>query len=558
MSKKNLILKKIQSLRKKKFTAKDRLLVAVLSIGAVLIVFFVLYLIIYALSQRNIAHFLPAEETVVYIEFENFDLQPKLQSSSKLATTMMQDGIKKLLNTEDGADVTSWTNGKFGFALIETSSANSPVYFVQTSSRGKALKFFESLGVQDEEILKSNKTGTAIYSYSQSQLFHFTFVGPHVFISTNKNLLQKIQDVYAGKLPTLSEDENYQKSFSNLPRSSWMKGYINFQALKFDKIEVNNVIEPLKNVINHFAITVRQNPNGFHFNVFANLNKDVLSLQEGYGGNTRFAYDLTNYISSKNLALYIGGANLSQEWQNTLSTISNLNPAYGIILESIINAQVTNVFGRDVSLRNDVYPLFEGEYALAIGNTEDNLKDVRLILSSSDQSFSEIKLAKMMIGFKYIAAKFAPKIHKVTLPDGTESIELIPDNSKLEEGKETYEGYEVHCIDVQNSSTGFCYTVTDDLIVMTNNKKGVLNTIDMTLLPQFTLSQHQPFRQTISNLSKVSDEITFIDIQKSIPFIENNQYGLLAKPFLNKFDAASWVKHYFDDGVSAEGYILIK
>ena len=557
MSKKNLLLKKIQNLKKKKFTTKDRLLLAVGAIGVVLLVFFVLYLIIYAFSQRNIAHFLPANETVTYIEFENFNLQPKLQATSKLTTTIIQDSLNKLLNTEDSTDITNWTNGKFGFALIKTDSANSPVYFVQTNSRGKALKFFNQLALPEEEILKSNKIGSAIYSYSQSQAFHFTFVGPHVFISMNKDSLQQIQDVYSGKIATLSENEDYQKSFGNLPRSSWMRSYVNFQTLEFDKIEVNSVIQPLKHVINHFAITIRQNPNGFHFNVFANLNKDVLELQNSYKENTRFAYDLTDYISSKNLALYMGGANLSQEWQNTLSTISNLNPAYGIILESIINAQVANVFGRDVDLRNDIYPLFEGEYALAIGNNK-GIKDVRLILSNSDQDFAETKLAKMMTGFKYLAAKFAPKIHKVTLPDGTESIELIPDNTKLEESEETYEGYEVHCIDIQNSNTGFCYTVTNDLIVMTNNREGVLNTIDMTLSPQFTLSQHQPFRQTISNLSKVSDEITFIDIQKSLAFVENNQYGLLATPFLEVFDAASWVKHYFDDGVSAEGYILIK
>ena len=163
-----------------------------------------------------------------------------------------------------------------------------------------------------------------------------------------------------------------------------------------------------------------------------------------------------------------------------------------------------------------------------------------------------------MKGFKYLAAKFAPKIHRITLPDGTESVELIPDNSKVEKANETHEGYEINCIDVQNSNSGFCYTVTDELIVMTNNKEAVIDTIDMTLLPQFTLSQHQPFRQTISNLSKISDEITFIDIQKSLSFIEGNQYGLLAKPFLEAFDAVSWVKHYFDDGVSTEGYILIK
>jgi len=111
---------------------------------------------------------------------------------------------------------------------------------------------------------------------------------------------------------------------------------------------------------------------------------------------------------------------------------------------------------------------------------------------------------------------------------------------------------------VVNTSSGFCYTATDELMVIANNRNTAIKTIDLTISPKYVLSQHQPFRQTISNLSKVSDEITFIDIQKSLPLIATKSYGMLAEPFLKEFDAVSWVKHYFDDGVSTEGYILIK
>jgi hypothetical protein len=72
------------------------------------------------------------------------------------------------------------------------------------------------------------------------------------------------------------------------------------------------------------------------------------------------------------------------------------------------------------------------------------------------------------------------------------------------------------------------------------------------------LSQHQPFRQTIGNLSKVSDEITFVDLQETLPVFNTNPYYQLAEKYLKPLSAVSWVKHYFDDGVSAEGYLLIK
>jgi len=558
--KSSVILKKLHLLRSEKLTFKDKLLLGILGLGFVLLIIFIFYLIWFSFSQKSIAHFLPEDKTVAYIEFEDFALPLKLETSEAFNKEQLEKVFNRLFGVDFKTAGIDWDKGCFGATLIGSSNSNSvPVFFMETGSRRKTLNLFKQLALPEEELAKSGTTRLPIYSYPQSHSFSFAFVGPYTFVSNNLTPLKIIQEVYNGEIPALTGQKDYQKSLSSLPRQNWISGYLNFQSLNFgDSITASNIIEPLKHVINHVALSVRKNQTGFHFNTFVNLTPDLLSLREGLD-KTRFAYKLTDYISSKNLALYIGGANLSQEWQNTLDTISNLNPAYGVILESIIRAQITKVFGDQVSLRNDFYPLFEGEYALAVAKSEENDRtNVSLILSHSDQKFAETKLAKMMQGFKFLAAQFAPKLREVTLPDGTISRELVADTSKLQEITETYEGYNVHCVEVVNTSSGFCYTVTDELMVMANNLDTTTQTIDLTLSPKYVLSQHQPFRQTISNLSKVSDEITFIDIQKATPLITGKSYGMLFEPFLKEFEAVSWVKHYFDDGVSTEGYLLIK
>ncbi|MBU1934566.1 DUF3352 domain-containing protein [Patescibacteria group bacterium] len=554
------LLKKIQGLRKKNMTFKDRFLLAIIALGFILLIFLIFYVIWYAYSQRSVAHFLPAEQTVAYVEFEDFVLPTKLQSTTELAKQEVENNIKTVFGIEDMSAITNWAGARFGITLIQSDEEiSTPVFFIQTRSRHKAVSFFEGLALPEEKLEKTGTLRLPIYSYPQSQSFNFAFVGPFVFISNEISPLEAIQDTFEDEALAISDQEDYRKSISNLPRQSWMRGYINFQALHFENIAASNIVEPLKYAVNHLAWTVRQNQNGFHFNTFVNLNKDLLELNESFADDTRFAYKLTDYIGSENLALYIGGANLSDEWQNTLETISNLNPAYGIILESIIRAQVSKVFGDEVNLRNDLYPLFEGEYALAIGLDEESEKiNLSLILSHDNQEFVETKLEKLMDGFRYLAAQFAPKLNIVTLPDGTESRELIADSSKLEESSEEYEGYDVNCMEVTGTSGGFCYTTTNELLVITNSRDLTLEAVDLSMSPQFVLSQYQPFRQAISNLSKVSDELTFVDIQRILPLISNNPYGIIAEPFLNKFDAISWVKHYFDDGVSVEGYLLIK
>lgn len=559
MKKKNNILKKLQKAKKKKITIKDRILLISLALGTILFVFFILYIIWMNYGQRSVAYYLPTDKTVAFIEFKDLSLPSKMQDASSISKIEIETALKEMIGTDDVSTITKLTNNNVGIALIENKKLlNIPILFAKTNSRKKTLEFFESLTLPDETLVKSGSLRLPIYSYPSGQSFHFAFIGSFIFISSEIEPLELIKNTFELKESSISEQDDYKKSISNLPKYSWAKLYINFKAINSNDIALSSVVEPLKYAIDHFAMTIKKTQNGFKFNTFLNLNKNLLPLGKNYHDQSKFAYKLTDLVSSKNLALYIGGANLSDEWENTLNTISNLNPAYGLILESLIRAQVNNVFGEEISLRNDIYPLLEGEYALSIGTENVENLDFSLVLSHNNKEFAKTKLKKLMKGFRFLAAKFSPKLQIVTLPDGTESRELVSDANKLSESNEEYEGYNVNCLEIKGVNSGFCYTVLDNLLVITNKKETAINIINLSISPEFVLSQYQPFRQTISNLSKINDEITFIDIQKIIPLIINNKYGLIISPFLNKLDATSWVKHYFDDGVSTEGFVLIK
>ncbi len=562
MEYKKKLLKKIKHLKKKKTSVFDRTLITLLGIGGLVVIGLIITQLLNFLPQKSIANFLPADKTLVFLEAKDLELPTKLQNVINplwREKTQSQNRMAEVLGSTFGVDFIniqeSWGKGHIAFALIQKDDLTSnPVLFIKTRSKRKALKYFKSLTLP-EETIQSEGGNNPIYSYSQGQPFSFAFVGNFVAIAKEKTALGFVQDALMEEGNALSEGEKYQKSINNLPRNKWILGYVNFRKLTFkDNAAISNIIEPLKHTINHFAFTVRKNPGGFHFNTFLNLNQNLLSLQEdGKGG---FAYELTDYVLSDNLAFYFGGANLEAEWQNTLSTISNLNPAYGVILEGVIRAQISDIFGSEIDLRNDIYPLFEGEYAVAIGIKEGK-KEVSLILSHSDKDFVKKKLKKLSQGFRFLASKFAPKVHLVTLPDGSESRELIPDEDSILESKESHGGYEVNCIEVSNTDSGFCYSATDELIIMTNSKESIVDIIELND-ESTVLSQEPSFRKTLGNLSKVSDEITYINIEKATELLSGNAYIMALKPLLDNFDATSYVKHYFADGVSSEGYILIK
>lgn len=559
MSKK-LLLKKLLEKGKKKTTILDRVLFGILAIGLLLMILFFIYLIWFNLTNRSVTHLLPAEKTVAYFELEDLILPPQIEQQNLFDLL----GISSLLKVHFGIDTKDLrdhlNHGRMGMALMQDeNNKNNLLLFFRTRSRSDAINYFSNLGFENETLAETVDRKNIIYSYPQSRSFVFSFIGPYLFIAENVESLELIQSVYLAELSSLNDDLNYQKSMADLPRQAWGQGYLNIQMLDFGLDHpTNQIVNPLKHIVNHLALTIRKEQNGFHFNSLLSINPNLLQLKSGFTDSKTFRYQLADYLSSKNTAAYIGGAQLSDEWENTLETISHLNPSYGLIMEGLLRAQINRIFGDDVNLRDDIYPLFEGEYAVALERLENDRMGLKLILKHTDQNFAKAKLEKLLDGFQLLAAQFAPKLTVFTLPDGTESRELVADPTRLKDFKETYEDYEIKCLNITDSTYGFCYTVTDELIVLSNHPESVKETIDLSISPRFILSQSQSFRQSISNLSAVSDEITYVSLPNTEALLKDTPIGIFVDNLLSPFDSTMWIKHYFNDGVSTEGYLLLK
>lgn len=559
--KKQLILKKLLTKYSgKKASVLDRMLLIIIMAGMILMGAFLFYLLWFMATNRSVTHLLPADRTTAFFELEDLNLQPRLDAETVLELTGFSATLNQMMGVETKDFQDRLAQGRLGLALVRgDNGVNELVFFFRQRSTKALLSFFESLGTDGEQLITSGEKPDVIYSYPKSQRFVFSFVGPYLFVANQPDVIRSIQAVYHGQDFSLHEEPAFKKSLANLPRQTWGRGYLDMESLFFgDDTTLSQITAPLKHLANQFSITIRKQPNGFKFNTLLSTSPELLSLNKGFRDDTPFAYSLTEYIASPNTALYIGGANLGAEWQNTLDTISELNPSYGIIMEGIVRAQVNRIFGEDVSLRNDLYPLFENEYALLAEHLEGDQLGLKLILRHNDRNFAKVKLEKLLEGFETLAAQFAPKLKIITLPDGTESRELVADSSRLQEGTDRYHGYDIKCLDVKDSAYGFCYAITEELVVMANHPDTIKETIDLITTSKFTLAQSQSFRQTLNNLSVVSDEITYLQLDLTNELLKNTKLGLLTGSLMDSFEAVTWIKHYFNDGVSTEGFLLLK
>jgi hypothetical protein len=554
------LLKVLLNKVKKPASILDKILIVLMGGGLLLLVGLFASMAWFMFSNRSVTYLLPAEKTIAVFELEDLSLPPRLKQETVLDLLGLSAMAKATFGLDASTLQSKLSDGRLGLALIDDGTPqNKPLLFMHVVQRGNALKYLESLALPDETLTLSGDKKNLIYSYPKGQAFVFGFVGPYLFVAKDAETIKMIQDVEQQKLPSLEADATVQKSLSNLPKKTWARGYLNLQALSFGAdSRLGQTVTPLATLLDHLTFTVRKEHNGFHFNTLLSMAPDALALKKGAVAKNRFTYGLADTIGSKALAGYIGGSDLSAEWQNTLESLSQLNPTYGIILEGILRAQANKIFGEDVSLSDDLYPLFEGEYALAFENLEKGQLGVKLMLKHSDRAFADIKLKKLQAGFRLLAAQFSPRVKSVTLPDGTISKEMVADATRLKETSETYQDADIQCLEIADSPMGFCTALTDDLILLGNNLASIKETIDLTITPKFALSQSQSFRQSLSNLSAVSDEISYFDLGNVMPLLKAWPTAAVASNLLDPFTALTWVKHTFTDGVATEGYLLLK
>lgn len=548
---KKILLNVFRHLRETKRSAPDRALAGVLAIGAIGIFLWGAYHVWDKVADRAAASLLPAEKTSLYLEVEDSNLPMKLRGS-ELEKLFKAHPVLTLLGVDSSA-LPAWAREDVGLAMVD----GHPVLFFRSGTRRQALRYLKTMALAEEKLQNRGSDEYPVYIYPQSQNFAFSFAGPYLFVSEDAGTLAAIYGVLQNQIPSLEKSADFAKAFLNLPKNTWARGYANLELLEPPAGVAGAWIGTLKSMASKLSWTVKQASDGFHFNTFMNLAPEFRELQEAEKTGSMFTYGLSEVIPSEGLALYLGGLDLRAEWDNALATLGRLHPAYGVILEGLLRAQIGRLFGADVSLENDIYPLFKNEYGLTFSLREGQMR-AELILAHDDRALMEEKMEKLSQGFALLSAQLIPRIKETPLPDGTLSREVIADEDALKTARETYVNYKIDCVEIKKSVAGFCYALSDGLLVLGTDLTGVRDTIAAQIGKKTALAGHPPFREALGNLSKVSDEITFISVANLLPAMTGTEWGRFAQPYLDSFDSATWVKHQFDDGVSTEGYVLLK
>ncbi len=105
------------------------------------------------------------------------------------------------------------------------------------------------------------------------------------------------------------------------------------------------------------------------------------------------------------------------EW--AMEYLDKTDPAFAYYLRGQIRTFLQDIFGNDISLENDILPLFENQVALALFPKNGAGYDFLVALDTDDALFAAAKKEKLLAALQTAAATFVPRILEHVLEDGT-------------------------------------------------------------------------------------------------------------------------------------------
>ncbi len=546
-------------------------------IGIFLLLFVVFYSVSRFLRPADLASLLPEDSTIALAQF---NIDPKHEQVQRFYNSLNQyevfhpNSIRNLinekfdLNYEEQAE--HWINRQAGFALMEKNQQEGEfevVFFVETKDKNETKNFLESRGLasKDDYLITDEYNGSEIYRYALSQTFNFAFINNYLVLADNEDVIKSIVDASNNSDKRLEANDKYQKVRQNLPISCITFAYadidkfINFlkqnERFMSDKGRQLLAFEPFLNIYEAFGITGIVEDKSMAVQTFTLLNSEYLNNRELINFDKKFRANSLELLP-RNVKFYAGGLNLKQQFQRYSEVFGMGGEVSYLIFEGALNALKTQYFGEEIDLEEDLYPLLQGEYLLAVTG-ENESRATTFILELSDPIGDSGVIDNIAESFIRKSAFLSPKIVTVELEDGTVSEEIQTVPEEITKSEEEHRGYLVNVLNIGNQNWGVYYIVLDDRLVITTKAETIKNIIDLFVDSSESFMTSDVNKTNIQPVLRTADEVVFFDLDYMFNNIITEKPEWLI-PYLEPFKYLSIGKNYFKDGISTINYIKIK
>lgn len=365
-------------------------LLAVLFIGA----FFVKKI----LEPLDIADVLPADETVMMASFDGFELVRRkgevdlLMAGKRLPIDDFVNILEEALNADYEKEIAPWIGYKHGYALLNLKDENGVesyehALFVQSVDKSATLDFLEGfqLGSLKDSISEEKYKNYSIYSFAVGQNVNFLLMDKYFVFAASAKVLKKIVDVSTGEVPALSGNIDYLTIRNNLKKGTVFVYYVPAELFDYymnEPISSIAFIRPALSLFTGVGHSGILGDNAIIVQTYMNFNT-ALGTERLPRLDTHYKGDLLELMPA-DFEYFWGSRNLSKVVAESGAVLNQLHPSSFNIMEGVLNAKKEQYFGYSPDLREDIYKVFENEFALGLYSRPDHI-DYLFIAENQNQ-----------------------------------------------------------------------------------------------------------------------------------------------------------------------------
>ncbi|HLG25848.1 MAG TPA: DUF3352 domain-containing protein [Candidatus Gracilibacteria bacterium] len=519
-----------------------------------------------------LAEILPGEKTVGVIEIniDGANSQPQLFFEAlKNHPAYSRQGVTSLLNTAFPVDYKTelepWLARRAGIGFYEVTSKDgstktAPIIFLESREHNLTLEALKNraLNAVDEEVVATEYQGRKLYEYQVSQSLNFTFINNYLVLTDSKETLMALADDMAAGKPKLADDPTYQKVANNLPQGGLVFAYVDlrklFEALEKDKVFVAQkgqdmlAFKPFLDMFSAEGMTIFAEKDRFVGQTFSAINRDALDGEDFLTYNEKYQGELLAMANEDPIFL-AGGHDLTKELNRLEDVFKSGTKTPALIFDGMLEAQKQRYFGRDISLKDDIYPLLKGEYLLTAENNFEK-PVVTLYLQLADPANDPARVEKLINAFVQVSGVFSPRVQDVTLPDGTSGKEIVASPEKVERTSAKYADKNIEVLKLGETGVSINYVQMDNVAVFSTSQDQLKRIMDRKEGKVETgLNSGKYYAKSIYPVLRTADEVLHLKVGALTDILSLSTDSPFT-PYLLPFTNLTVTKNFFEDGIS--------
>ncbi|MEZ4086772.1 MAG: DUF3352 domain-containing protein [Candidatus Gracilibacteria bacterium] len=544
-----------------------------IAIGLGAIIFIAFFLFSKFFQPQPLAEILPAEQTLGFVEVNIDGKSQQVEQFSELLRShavYQRGGIIALLNqvfpVSFTNDVEPWLGRQIGLAALTNQEGSmTPLLFIESNDHEATLDFLKArtLDVQNESIVETEHQNGTIYSFEMSQQFAFTFVQHYLLVAPTVEDLQNFYDHYYDQ-PRLIEHEKYRKVANNLARGGLAFAYIDmeklFETLEKDKKFVSLkgqellAFKPYTSLFTAEGLTIFAEKDRFTAQTYTSLNKEALNGEPYVTFEEDYQSELLKYLGEDPI-IVIGGHDFTAEWSRIEELFKSGTKTPALLFDGTVEAQKDRFFGKNIGIKEDLYPLLTGEYAFSIENSlEDPQISVLLKLKNADDI---PRFERVVNEFINVSGVFSPIVQEVELPDGTIAQEIVASPEQIEESTKNHGQATVTSLRLGNTGIQIHYTIIDNTILASNSEENLQKIIDRVQGTESeNLTTTHAYERHIQPIIRNADQVLRVKLGALTERLGLTGNGMLA-PYLVPWNNFTMAKNFFEDGVATTYFVEV-